>query len=212
MDTPHWGVLENEGKAMKNDTARYFYTSAGGRSGPVTFTELRSLALAGKIARRDKVWCEGMAQWEAAGTMNGLFDGLPPDIAVGAWQHPTPIPNTLIQCRQCGHEVSAQAKACIRCGVPSPASGDYINTNPGGFWFGKLAMVVGAVLLIWWLFHSWDDLTNGLRTTLVRTVLIGGGVCIAFLAWNGRGENPLEKEPDQESPKESDPNQGKTST
>ncbi|MEK7782019.1 MAG: DUF4339 domain-containing protein [Verrucomicrobiota bacterium] len=192
---------------MKSDTAQYFYTTASGRGGPVVLAELRALAVAGKIVRRDKVWCEGMAQWEVAGALSGLFDGLPPDMAAGAWQNPAPMQNSLIQCRQCGHEISVQAKACVRCGVPSPASGDYIHTNPGGFWFGKLVVIVGAGLLIWWLFHSWGDMNTGSRATLIKTLLIGGGACLVFLAWNGRGENPLEKKPEQETSNEPGTNQ-----
>lgn len=65
---------------MKTEAAQYFYTSAGGRGGPVGFAELRLLAVAGRITRRDKVLSEGMAEWLPAETISNLFRDLPPDL------------------------------------------------------------------------------------------------------------------------------------
>ena len=59
----------------------YFCITTIGRKGPMDFDGLRSLAVAGTLARRDGVWCEGMTDWTSASMIEGLFVGLPPDIA-----------------------------------------------------------------------------------------------------------------------------------
>lgn len=59
---------------------KYFFVTGGKRKGPVTFAELRELALKGELRRADKAWRKGMAAWDSAGSISGLFDDLPPDL------------------------------------------------------------------------------------------------------------------------------------
>jgi hypothetical protein len=73
---------------MTTEAASYFYTTANGRNGPVGFDELRALAASGTITRRDKVWCQGMPEWESADRVPGLFADLPPDLQTEAVQSP----------------------------------------------------------------------------------------------------------------------------
>lgn len=68
-DTPQPGVLHGVVNVMKTEAAKYFYTTANGRGGPVGFDDLRALAMSGAITRRDKVWCEVMREWQAAGAI-----------------------------------------------------------------------------------------------------------------------------------------------
>ena len=53
----------------------WFYTCEGERHGPVTFAELRAKAQASALnPRQDMVWTQGLAEWQAAGEIAGLFE------------------------------------------------------------------------------------------------------------------------------------------
>jgi len=73
---------------LKAGDGKVYYATAKGRGGPVAFDELRNLAVAGTITRRDKVWCQGMSEWDSADRMPGLFADLPPDLETEAVQSP----------------------------------------------------------------------------------------------------------------------------
>jgi hypothetical protein len=66
-----------EGSAMSGSL---FYAIDGKPYGPVAISVLRELAVKGELNRTDKIWCEGMAQWQAAESIGGIFEGLPPDL------------------------------------------------------------------------------------------------------------------------------------
>jgi len=53
----------------------WFYTQSGDRIGPVTFSELKSLAADGFLnPRHDMAWKAGMPDWKPAGEIEGLFE------------------------------------------------------------------------------------------------------------------------------------------
>jgi hypothetical protein len=56
----------------------WYYTKDGERRGPITTTELKALAKAGKLQPTDLVWREGLETWEPAGKVKGLFNSVPP--------------------------------------------------------------------------------------------------------------------------------------
>jgi hypothetical protein len=51
----------------------WYYASNNQRLGPVAIEQLRHLAAVGQLAPQDLVWTEGMADWQAASTVPGLF-------------------------------------------------------------------------------------------------------------------------------------------
>ena len=53
--------------------AIWFYNNAGRQIGPVSWTELQDLALRGEVDPDDLVWQPELADWEPAGTQEGLF-------------------------------------------------------------------------------------------------------------------------------------------
>ena len=53
--------------------ARWFYVIHGQRVGPVSFEEMLRLSGTGELCSVDLVWRPGMARWEAAGDVVGLF-------------------------------------------------------------------------------------------------------------------------------------------
>lgn len=56
----------------------WFYTCAGEKIGPVTFSELRVKAHDGSLnPRLDLVWGHGMAEWKPSGEIDGLFERRP---------------------------------------------------------------------------------------------------------------------------------------
>ncbi len=62
----------------------WYYARAGQRFGPLPDTELRRLAAAGQVYATDLVWSEGMADWQLAGLVPGVFPvgpGVPPPLA-----------------------------------------------------------------------------------------------------------------------------------
>jgi hypothetical protein len=73
----------------------WYYTRDGERLGPVSLTELRELARVGTLdPRLGLVWTQGMAEWQAAGEVDGLFEKrLPPpqiDLAPSAGTYVPP--------------------------------------------------------------------------------------------------------------------------
>ncbi|MCZ2342752.1 MAG: DUF4339 domain-containing protein [Bacteroidales bacterium] len=71
----------------------WYYTRDGSRVGPVADVELKQLVRSGELARNDMVWKEGMAKWQPAGQVKGLFDDAPPQpVKTTA---PPPLPETM---------------------------------------------------------------------------------------------------------------------
>ena len=62
---------------MSND--QWFYTDAQQQQlGPITFAQVQQLAASGHILAETLVWCEGMAEWAAAGQVQGIFQQAAP--------------------------------------------------------------------------------------------------------------------------------------
>ena len=53
----------------------WYYSIDGDRQGPVEASELKKLAEAGTLKAADLVWKDGMADWVAAKSIKGLFNG-----------------------------------------------------------------------------------------------------------------------------------------
>ncbi len=52
---------------------QWYYARAGKQAGPVSAAELKQLASAGQLSPTDHVWKNGMAKWELATKVKGLF-------------------------------------------------------------------------------------------------------------------------------------------
>lgn len=59
---------------MSHDEKIWWYATGGKESGPYTAKELKSMALAGKIAPSDLIWREGLEKWLRASSVKGLFE------------------------------------------------------------------------------------------------------------------------------------------
>jgi len=55
----------------------WFYAKEGRQFGPVSTLEMKQMADAGKLAREDLVWRDGMKGWVAARKVGGLFPEMP---------------------------------------------------------------------------------------------------------------------------------------
>jgi hypothetical protein len=53
----------------------WFYASQGQQQGPFSEAQLRGLIATGVVAADTLVWSEGMANWQRAGEISGLFSG-----------------------------------------------------------------------------------------------------------------------------------------
>jgi hypothetical protein len=53
----------------------WFFASQGQQQGPYPEVQLRQLIARGTVAADTLVWCEGMADWQKAGDIPGLFSG-----------------------------------------------------------------------------------------------------------------------------------------
>ena len=61
----------------------WYYTQGGQQQGPVTREAIGQLAAAGQLRPEELVWTPGMAAWQPAGQIGGLFPGfaaVPPPI------------------------------------------------------------------------------------------------------------------------------------
>lgn len=63
---------------MSHDEKIWWYAANGKESGPYTARELKSMALAGKIAPADLIWREGLEKWLKASAVKGLFEPAAP--------------------------------------------------------------------------------------------------------------------------------------
>lgn len=59
----------------------------------MSLNELKSLAQRQELKRADLVWAEGMAAWQQAGMVAGVFEGLPPDLETPRQTVSTPSPS-----------------------------------------------------------------------------------------------------------------------
>jgi len=65
--------------------AQWYYAHDQKQSGPVTWDKLRELASSGGLEKSDMVWRDGMAQWQKATAVEGLFakNGASASVAAG---------------------------------------------------------------------------------------------------------------------------------
>jgi uncharacterized protein (TIGR03067 family) len=56
---------------------QWYYSKNGDKCGPVSSSELKALARAGKLLPTDLVWKEGISSWKPAGKVKGLFPAAP---------------------------------------------------------------------------------------------------------------------------------------
>jgi hypothetical protein len=103
--------------------AEWYYTEQGQRRGPVTWEQLRQLALGGQLRPADLVWKNGMAQWSAASSQSSLFEvapppaPLPPPAAVAPPPPPPAAPE-----RQVSPSAPSKPAPATTTPFPSPAA------------------------------------------------------------------------------------------
>lgn len=73
----------------------WYYTQGGQQKGPVTREAIGQLAATGQLRPEDLVWTQGMAAWQPAGQIAGLFPGIaaiPPPIPTQGIAMPYAMP------------------------------------------------------------------------------------------------------------------------
>lgn len=109
----------------------WFYTNAGQQCGPVSASELKSMAESGSLMPDDQVWKDGMAEWRRAKSLKGLFPEVsvatqtvsppplpkptPPPLA----QHTTPPSQTSAPPRDGGNHQSTISEPSVRPDKPA---------------------------------------------------------------------------------------------
>jgi hypothetical protein len=115
---------------------QWHYTRGGQQIGPVSSVELKRLASSGQLTPTDMVWKEGMAEWQAAQKVRGLF-ATPPS----STPPPPPAPPSF----------NPATKPISPEPAPTPfgASKHHEIEGPKGFALTALVLgVVGAVISI----------------------------------------------------------------
>lgn len=85
-------------RPQADEAQTWHYRKGGATHGPVTFSQMRSLAKGGVVSAADFVWTQGMAVWLEAAKVRGLFDESTPVCSVATLQSKTRIP-LAIWCR-----------------------------------------------------------------------------------------------------------------
>jgi S1-C subfamily serine protease len=67
------GVMPSQKPAALSNGKQWFYQQGSKPCGPLTWTELKNLALTGALTPEDRVWSEGMADWKPGGAVPNLF-------------------------------------------------------------------------------------------------------------------------------------------
>lgn len=72
----------------------WFYRQGNNQLGPVTWDRLLAAARTGELRPLDFVWCAGMANWQVANSVPGLFPDMPefPPMPPGFGGFPPPLP------------------------------------------------------------------------------------------------------------------------
>jgi amino acid transporter len=99
----------------------WYYAKGNQQLGPVTAAQLKQLATSGQLSPEDLIWREGMANWESAGKVRGLFVAAAQPVAAvapaaaasaapatGATQDYAVAPDASPQ-RQAGHRAAPQS-------------------------------------------------------------------------------------------------------
>lgn len=68
----------------------YFVGRSGQQTGPFSVEQLTAMAASGELQPTDLVWKEGMAGWEPASTLPGVFPGSPAAATAPA-ENPVPL-------------------------------------------------------------------------------------------------------------------------
>jgi len=128
---------------MIPDTRKqWYYTQNNQQNGPVPYTQLQQIAANGQIApQRDKVWCEGLANWIQAGQVEGLFPQATP-------APPPPPPQAALQAPPMASPYAppmAQSAATIQPGSVKRASFGLL-MSMGGVYI--LSFILGMTLII----------------------------------------------------------------
>jgi nicotinamide riboside transporter PnuC len=85
----------------------------------------------------------------------------------------------LINCTECGHQISDQAKACTQCGHPNQDNDSLYVSNPMK---GKLTIIIGVILVMISILSflvNFNKSTNPVVISLTVTFGIMGLVLIA---------------------------------
>ena len=69
--------------------AEWYYTQDGQQMGPISGSQLKSLAASGAISREDLVWNQSLPEWAPAGRIRGRVFGTPSGAGAAA---PLPLP------------------------------------------------------------------------------------------------------------------------
>jgi len=113
---------------MLMSQGQWFYAVGGRQGGPVAWDVLRQMADARQVQPHDLVWQEGMANWQPAASVQGLFVAGAPASAAGA----------------------APADAAAHS-APDPRLGYYTPEHRGpryaGFWIRFVAAILDGIIL-----------------------------------------------------------------
>jgi hypothetical protein len=95
----------------------WYYARDGRQSGPVSDQELRRLVNDRTLRPEDLVWREGMADWEPAGSVKGLFE------TQESVQSSDRAGRTADEkyCHGCGAAIRQKAELCPQCGARQPS-------------------------------------------------------------------------------------------
>lgn len=114
--------------------ADWYYAKGGQRHGPVTEEQLRQFAGSGQIQSTDLVWRKGMAEWQQAGSIEGLsFPPQPnaPDVSLPPTMPVSPPPVTAARSPATSH--------------PTVFGGA---DNQGKVWMKRIGIGLGAFVVL----------------------------------------------------------------
>lgn len=115
---------------------QYFYVRNNERQGPVTGSQLATMAASGQLQPADLIWCNGMAAWAPASSVEGLFAA--PVAAVPALPAQAPQPPAPSVAAYAPAAPAASARDLFPCGPHAGAN----------FGFMLLLVLVGFFIMM----------------------------------------------------------------
>lgn len=181
-------------------TAEWFYAKDKEKVGPVTEAQLMELCRSGEISRPDMVWRQGMAKWQRAGEVEGLFvrTSAPPPLPEAGTEAPAlaespavrspdelklPVVGMFVVCGlalltglvgmlNADHPV---VRILLALGVAHNLAAVALAVNVARLRNYGLASVAPWLVMTCWAWHWFTDVTHGM-TLLGMVVAASAGV------------------------------------
>lgn len=124
----------------------WFVGINGTQHGPLSSSQMRDMAAAGKIGPDDLVWRDGLAEWMPASQIQGLvFSGKQLPVSTVTTPSAPAASQSTKFCHACAATIDQRAEICPKCGVRQSSSHASSENHPNRVVAALLALFFGML-------------------------------------------------------------------